>query len=312
MSYENHEIAEQFPHMTPEELADLAKDIVKNGLLMPIILYEGKVLDGRHRNRACDLAGVPPRYEEFTGSDPVAFVISVNERRRHMTTSQRAMVAAGLANLPVGKPPKGNSAKRQNFFSSIASLTVAALANKLQVSKRNVARAKKVKAADPALAAQVTAGTVTVGAAEKKVDAAAAAPAAPAPGAKAAPAPVVLDNTKFPVPADKQPMWARRNEVLAKIKLVSGLQNDLLELQKTKDPLFGPINFSEASLLLSQVRGVLREAELFCVCPYCNGHESQHCTPCKTRGFFTRQHWKMVPSEIRAFRAAPEGEGEAA
>jgi hypothetical protein len=48
-----HEIADIFPMMTASEFAALKRDIQENGLLEPIELYEGKVIDGRNRYRAC-------------------------------------------------------------------------------------------------------------------------------------------------------------------------------------------------------------------------------------------------------------------
>jgi len=50
---EFHEIANLFPMMQPDELADLVADIKVNGLIEPIILYEDQILDGRNRWLAC-------------------------------------------------------------------------------------------------------------------------------------------------------------------------------------------------------------------------------------------------------------------
>jgi len=77
-------------------LAELAEDIKANGLLEPIELYEEKVLDGRNRLKACELAGVAPLFAtaSINGSSPIAFVISKNLHRRHLTQSQRAAAAA--------------------------------------------------------------------------------------------------------------------------------------------------------------------------------------------------------------------------
>jgi ParB-like chromosome segregation protein Spo0J len=56
-----HPIADLFPMMTDEELADLAADIKANGLLHPIVVdKEGALIDGRNRARACEIAGVEP------------------------------------------------------------------------------------------------------------------------------------------------------------------------------------------------------------------------------------------------------------
>jgi hypothetical protein len=91
---ETHPEAELFPLMSESELTELAADIRANGLRQPIVLKDGKVLDGRNRYRACELADVEPRFEEADGVDPLTFVISLNRHRRQLTASQAAMAAA--------------------------------------------------------------------------------------------------------------------------------------------------------------------------------------------------------------------------
>jgi len=44
--------------------------------------------------------------KEYTGNDPLGFVVSLNLQRRHLDTSQRAMVASRLANMAEGRPSK--------------------------------------------------------------------------------------------------------------------------------------------------------------------------------------------------------------
>lgn len=48
-----HPFAEIFLLMKGPEYANLVADIRKGGLLVPIQLHEGMVLDGRNRYRAC-------------------------------------------------------------------------------------------------------------------------------------------------------------------------------------------------------------------------------------------------------------------
>jgi len=69
-----HPLALLFRPFTPEEFADLVEDICANGQHLPIMLYEGKVLDGWHRYQACLKAGTTPQSEPYTGCDPVAYV----------------------------------------------------------------------------------------------------------------------------------------------------------------------------------------------------------------------------------------------
>ncbi len=94
-----HPACSIFPALGEEELQELADDIAENGLRNPIILYQGKILDGRNRFEACKRANVQARYVEFDGDAPIAWVVSQNLVRRHLTASQRAVVAFDLLPL---------------------------------------------------------------------------------------------------------------------------------------------------------------------------------------------------------------------
>jgi len=67
------------------EFGQLVDDLREHGLLQPIVLHEGRILDGRNRYRACQHAGVEPRFEEWDGESPTAYVLSLNLHRRHLT-----------------------------------------------------------------------------------------------------------------------------------------------------------------------------------------------------------------------------------
>lgn len=99
-----HEYANIYRMLPDGELAKLAQDIKEKGQLLPITLYEDQILDGRNRYKACEIAGIKPRIEEYTGDDPLGFVASLNDHRRHDTDNERAMVGARMANLKVGNP----------------------------------------------------------------------------------------------------------------------------------------------------------------------------------------------------------------
>lgn len=93
--YGAHPAATLFPMMRGKELGQLVDDIAANGLREEIVLYEGQILDGRNRLRACELAGVKPRFVAWDGrGSPLAFVLSRNLHRRHLDESQRSVIAA--------------------------------------------------------------------------------------------------------------------------------------------------------------------------------------------------------------------------
>jgi len=101
-----HPAAELFPMMSDTDLAALTADIEAHGQREPIVLHKGLILDGRHRYAACQKLGVEPRTMEWAGRDDAdeieAYVNSLNLHRRHLTESQRAMIAARRANMRQG------------------------------------------------------------------------------------------------------------------------------------------------------------------------------------------------------------------
>ena len=139
---EAHPLAEMFPLMDHESITALADDIKQNGLNQPILIHEGLILDGRNRFKACQLAGVDPVFDNYQGDDPLGYVLSLNLHRRHLTPSQRAALAAEIANLEWG-------ANRHTLEVQNCTSTIQQAAEKLDVSKRYVKEAKKIQRESP-------------------------------------------------------------------------------------------------------------------------------------------------------------------
>lgn len=157
MTLQNHEYADLFPLVTGTDFEELKADISGKGLLEPIWIYEGKILDGRNRYRACLETETKHKTQEYTGDDPLGFVISLNLKRRHLSESQRAMVAAKLANMPSGyrsdSPP-------ENLPKVISQAQAAEMLN---ISDRSLRTAKKVEQnAVPTLIDKVQQGAISV------------------------------------------------------------------------------------------------------------------------------------------------------
>ncbi|MBA3058751.1 MAG: ParB/RepB/Spo0J family partition protein [Gammaproteobacteria bacterium] len=149
-----HPVSEIFPSMPPAEFDALVGDITANGLREPIHIMGDSVVDGRHRYRACLQAGVEPQFVVVPdGTDLNALVISLNLRRRHLDESQRAMVAARLANLPLGS----------NQHAQICAPSQDSAAEMLNVSRRTVQHARAVlEHGAPELATAVDTGVIAV------------------------------------------------------------------------------------------------------------------------------------------------------
>jgi len=167
---ETHPLALIFPEVTGTDFDDLVADIKAHGLVEEIVTHEGKILDGRTRYKACMAAGVEPRYRpferviEFDGG-PLDYVVSKNLTRRHLTTSQRAAIAADLETRGHG----GKRAAGQDRNSDLEP-TRAEIAKTMNVSTDSIAVAQKVKKASPELHEEIRAGKTSLNRAEKIVE----------------------------------------------------------------------------------------------------------------------------------------------
>jgi len=156
--YSLHPAAEIFPEMDASALAGLTADIAANGQHEPVLILDGQVIDGRCRLRACEELGIEPRVRDISteGGDPFVLAVSLNLHRRHLTESQRAMVATKLATLANGS----------NQHAPIGAPSQEAAADLLNVSRRSIQRARAVvDHGTPELVTAVEQGEVAVSAA---------------------------------------------------------------------------------------------------------------------------------------------------
>jgi len=163
--YELHELCKLFPPMPEDQFTALMQDISANGLRQPIVIYENKILDGRHRYKACLNLGRQPVSVIYDGDDPLGFVVSSNLARRHLDDSQRGMISGRIANLKHGQKKSDG----KNFLSAAVSNMDAA--KTMNVSDMTVKQAKKVlKNGTPELIEAVDNGEIAVSVAAKIAD----------------------------------------------------------------------------------------------------------------------------------------------
>lgn len=181
MKLEAHQAANLFPMMSGDELAKLAADIKAHGQQHAIVIFNGKILDGRNRYRACEIAGVGPITKTLDACEsPTAYVLSANLHRRHLSAAERAAIAVsdealvslraegrermdqgrkngaqrGGRGRPVSSPPDPVEEQSKPFDA------VAVAAAAMGVNKNTAYAMQQVKRADPEVYALVRSGEI--------------------------------------------------------------------------------------------------------------------------------------------------------
>jgi hypothetical protein len=186
-----HPLAEYIPEMPEERLAELAASIKDRNLDEAIVLFEGKILDGRSRYAGCRRAGVPPRFVQFEGDDPADFVYR-RSLRRDLSPDQRVAIEAEFK--PIIKEETERNRRRKQAETQAnqvearrercpdpvqlnstgqgqgnENVTRKRQAERAGVSMDMIRRADAVKAADSSVLKEVAQGKTTLRQAEEKV-----------------------------------------------------------------------------------------------------------------------------------------------
>lgn len=140
--FERHPLSAAFPGMDQKDYSELVDDVAAHGLIQPVVTFEGMVLDGWHRYQACLDAGVKPRFEAFKGSDPVAYVLSLNMHRRHLTGSQRA---AAVVACHAWAPSGTNQVNARTVEPGSTVATASEMAEEAGVSPKTIQQAKRAQ-----------------------------------------------------------------------------------------------------------------------------------------------------------------------
>ena len=129
MKFTVHPIALAIPPMTEAERETLRTSIEKDGVKVPIVIFQKKILDGRNRGYFASILKRPVRIEEFTGTEEEAkrHVAILNLHRRHLNTAQRALAAFNLfgeqAKIEAAKAKiqtQGRPNKLEGFFPPVS------------------------------------------------------------------------------------------------------------------------------------------------------------------------------------------------
>lgn len=180
-----HEFADKLPLMEGNARNITLDSIKKDGVMKPIVLYKGKVADGRNRLILADEAGIqkesiPTR--EF-GSDPtdgddlLTFVLRENLARRNLTEGHLGLLAASISKeiaasmkekvSEEAKPDRGNGNGKTIPETPQKRISHAAREEAAKVTGTSVDNVKKSQliAQYPELAAKVESKAISLNAA---------------------------------------------------------------------------------------------------------------------------------------------------
>ena len=138
-------LALAFPPLSPAQYSRLLASIIAHGLIHPIVIWRGQVIDGLHRLKACLEAGVEPRYEVLDDdADPFQYLAGVNIPHRDMTQNDKARLAYDMSQY--SKPGRPRATDENSAH--VRNLTQGEAAELVGVSKRLVSDASRVLSED--------------------------------------------------------------------------------------------------------------------------------------------------------------------
>jgi hypothetical protein len=191
-----HPAAEAFPMIVGDDLKAFTEDVKAHGIRVPIEIYggdrwpeyKGWGLDGRNRLSAAQACDIEPPTRTVTdaevGDSLTSYIASLNVSRRHLTSSQAAMVGvsikkqyekeakkASLANLKKGdKAPEGQiivpredaEIPEENDDNKQANKSAEKAAKTVGTNRQYITDAERIGEQSPELANLIRAGELTI------------------------------------------------------------------------------------------------------------------------------------------------------
>lgn len=156
-----HPIANIFPVIDGSDLEALRESIRAHGVQVPIVVWRGQIVDGRHRALIADQLGVECPSREFDGDEDAMFahVMALNLRRRHLTSTQVAAVLAMADKLrEAARTATGGRGRPTGADRPAAGRAVEEIAAKHGTSPAQLKRAAKIARERPDLAERMARG----------------------------------------------------------------------------------------------------------------------------------------------------------
>lgn len=173
---DSHPVADLFPMMDAMAFGELLQDIAQHGVREPIWTLNNTIIDGRNRYKACKELGLRPPIREYTGADDtaslVAFVLSLNLKRRHLTSSQRAVLALEVEKMLAVEAKERQGTRNdivQKFEQSAAGRASEQAAAITGTNRQYVSDAKKIAEKAPELLNEIRSGAKTITEAKREL-----------------------------------------------------------------------------------------------------------------------------------------------
>lgn len=284
LGLEHHRYASIFPDMGGEDFSYLVASIKKLGRLRyPIIIYEGQILDGRHRLKACRIAKVDPRWIAFKGTDQQALelVWDMNAPRRNMNPSQRAVAFTEYVKFAdIGRPEK-----------SVHVNTLNEAATKAGVGKSTIRRAKSVvEHGTKKDIESIKRGETTVAKIAFRIQ------SESKNGAED------VDASGYAVPAPALPYWRRKAEAEEILNFIRSAKKKVNALDKD-DPMWRKASLNGVLADLDSAINRFRGGVPAHVCGHCDGKKPIGCEACNGIGVVSEFFWRQcVPEEKKEQR----------
>lgn len=308
-SYSFHDIVDAFPAIDPEELKALDKDIAEHGVKVPVLVWNGMIVDGRHRVTLADKHKKRLKFETFKGSEleMIDEVFRRNFLRRHLTSSQRAAAVVDFerrrseVRVAAGRPKNDDTTP-----------TTQDMADMSGTNRTYISQARAVADSDPKLLGKVMSGDVTLPEAVEQVT-------GDRPGSKSKKKKKKSSKSKSDDDADdseedeeEDRVWkdALGHEIPEAVRELFD-EDDLFDdlIQKTKeiveianriaDKTCG--SMFDKSIVLVEARNIRNEAEQrrpYTICPACMGKKGG-CQKCRRNGVLNKQQFGLFPEGER-------------
>lgn len=299
-----HPVCDLFPAMSPEQYGRLRDDIKAHGQLEPGLTFKGFLIDGKHRFRICEELGIKflsNEWEPLNGESVVEAAISRNLHRRHLSATERALIAQNAiplfkeaakarqaATLKKGKEPpvSANRTEREETPKNAVSppnkgKAAAQAAKATGASTRNVEHLEKLKREAPDLHAKVAGKglSLTAATAELKKRKAGESPA--------------KDRAGKAVPEHLRAVFTEGDDRFEALrKLVQEMERQWKGL--VEDGLCVHSRDQEMQAHIANLKAWVKFTRPHATCPYCGGKK---CDACRKTGWVALGVYDAAPGE---------------